>query len=688
MGLDALGGLLGSPVSIFTLMLLASLLIPPIFERLRLPGLVGLLAAGVLLGPSGLQLLDPKAETVVLLSDIGKIYLMFVAGLEIDLKEFRKTRNRSLSFGGATFLIPLLFGIAIGRLFGFEWISAVLIGSLLASHTLLGYPIVQRLGVAQAEAVTVTVGATIFTDIAALLVLAICVSISAGEFSWLRLAVQMAALVVYAVIVLFGFRWAGRRYFRQTGDDQGSQFLFTLLAVFLAAVGAQVIQIEGIIGAFLAGLAVNDVLGKGAVKEKVEFVGGVLFIPFFFIDMGLLLNLPAFVSTLSRHLALVSAVVLGLLASKLLAVLVVRLRYGYRWSEAMVMWSLSMPQVAATLAAALVGRQAGLLTDAVFNTVIVLMLVTSVLGPLLTQRFAKRLTVPDINQSNRPVEPWEPPYPAAPPARQDFAVLVPVYNPTTEARLIEVGALLARQAGGKLAAIAIAQAHLNPTEAELTNAIALSRQRLQQANTISHSLGITAEPILRIDSDVGLGISRAAREHDTQLIVMGYGETASLQARLFGSVIAHVFTTAHCPVAIIRLQVQPQQIRQILVPIRDLAPSSLRLIQFARYLATALGAAMTLVHVCPAHTTEPAKARFRQRLYDQLQDAAASPDRYKVVPHGDIAQVILRVASQYDLVVLRATRRMASPGLTVSDMTTEVLRRFDGSVVLFGEPEG
>lgn len=270
-----------SPIVAFTILVAVIFIVPPIFERLRLPGLVGLLVAGVILGQNGLKLLNSDSETIELLSDIGKVYLMFVAGLEIDLEQFRQTKNKSIGFGILTFLVPLVAGIAVGRLFDFSWNTSVLIGSLLASHTLLAYPIVSRLGVVTNEAVTVTIGATIFTDTGALLVLAVCVGIHQGEFTAISFATLLGGLAIYAAIVLFGFDWAGKEYFRRTGDEEGNQFLFILLALFVASVGAQIIGVEKIVGAFLAGLAVNDVLGNSRVKEKIEFVGSVLFIPCF-----------------------------------------------------------------------------------------------------------------------------------------------------------------------------------------------------------------------------------------------------------------------------------------------------------------------------------------------------------------------------------------------------------------------
>lgn len=292
--MESISATIREPVFTFALLLGIILLIPPIVEKLHLPGLVGLLAAGVLFGSSGLGLLNSKSETMILLADIGKIYLMFVAGLEIDMDQFRRTKNRSIVFGAATFAIPLMAGTLVGRIFGFEWNTCILIGSLLASHTLLAYPIVKRLGVVNDEAVTVTIGATIFTDIGALLVLAVCLGVNQGDFTPLDLAKLLGFLVIYALVVLFGLDRLGRAFFRRSKNDEGNQFLFVLLAVFVASVSAELVGVEKIVGAFLAGLAVNDVIGNGPVKEKVEFVGSVLFIPIFFVDMGLLLDLKAF----------------------------------------------------------------------------------------------------------------------------------------------------------------------------------------------------------------------------------------------------------------------------------------------------------------------------------------------------------------------------------------------------------
>lgn len=688
-----------NPLLTFTLLLLVALILPPIFERIRLPGLVGLLFAGVVLGTNGLGLLDAKSETMKLLSDIGKIYLMFVAGLEIDLEEFRKTKERSLGFGMATFLVPLIIGTAIARLFGMGWNASILVGSLLASHTLLGYPIVKRLGVVANEAVTVTIGATIFTDIAALLVLAVCISIHGGEFSVGSLFVQLVTLGLYAAIVLFGFDKAGKEYFRRTGDEQSNQFLFILLAVFLASVGAQVINVDKIVGAFLAGLAVNDVVGRSPVEEKIEFVGSTLFIPFFFIDTGLLLDIPGFIATLTTELPLTLGIVVGLFASKFIAAAIAKLLYGYSWYQTLTMWSLSLPQIAATLAAALAGVNAGLIGDSVFNVVIVLMLVTAIAGPILTTRYGSKLTVTAntdsakeyhlVGDSNSKLDSTvaeSTPITSLSLPTSNFRVVVPVANPATERKLIEMGALLTRHERGKVISLSIAKAHAHMDDPKLRQAIIESRKLLKQAVNVTREFGASGKSLIRIDDDIVHGITRAAREENANLIVMGWSRTNDLRSRLFGSVIDGVFWSAHCPIAVMRLLKEPVALHQVLVPIKTLDAKAKLTIEFARLFAETNQAAITLLHVSDRQTPLTEVNTLETKL-QQIAKASHPLDiAVEIVRHDRITDTILDRAKNHDLVVLRSTRLRTAGGLAVSDISDRLVRQLNSSFILFGEP--
>ncbi|MBE9036290.1 cation:proton antiporter domain-containing protein [aff. Roholtiella sp. LEGE 12411] len=683
-----------SPIIAFTILLTVIFTVPPIFERLKLPGLVGLLVAGVVLGQNGLKLLDSESDTIKLLSDIGKIYLMFVAGLEIDLEQFRKTRNRSIGFGTLTFLVPMIAGIAVGRLFNFGWNASVLIGSLLASHTLLAYPIVSRLGVVTNEAVTVTIGATIFTDTGALLVLAICVGIHGGEFSALSLATLLGGLVIYAAVILFGFDWAGKEFFRRSGDEQSNQFLFILLALFLASVGAQVIGVEKIVGAFLAGLAVNDVLGRSPVKEKVEFIGSVLFIPCFFVDMGLLIDIPAFIKTLSS-IWLTLVIVVALVGSKFIAAFLAKLFYRYNMAEFLTMWSLSLPQVAATLAATLVAYQtvnsAGerLINEGVLNSVIVLMLVTAILGPIITARFASALQLIPADIGTDSLTTWWESYEnqQVEPNQEPFTVVVPIYNPETQRYLIEMAALLARHESGRIVPLAITKAHIQMDDPQLVTALEQNQKRLNLAKEISQEFGVEVSPAIRIDDDAALGISRTSREQNSSLVVMGWSRTTGLRARLFGSVIDSVFWSSHCPVAVTRLLSSPTTIRKILVPVGDLTRQTIGAVRFAQILADVNQAEVILLHVCDRKIPQTLVEKFASQWTDIVDKSQLQVStNIQAIRGDDVAKVIIREAEAFDLVVLRSVRYRTAGGLAVSQVTTQVIKELKCSIVLLGEP--
>jgi Kef-type K+ transport system membrane component KefB len=384
------------PLARFAIAMMLIFVIPPLCKAVRLPAVVGYVAAGFLLGPGGLGIVPRNPEVAHFFAEIGKLLLMFFAGLEIDLAVFKRVRHRSMVFGVLTFAIPLLAGTAAGLAFGYPPVGAMVIGSLLASHTLIAYPIVEEAGQLGNEAVVVTIGATVLTDLGALLVLALCIPIHTTGFSAASFAIQLVELAVFVPVIIFGIGWLSRKLFAMV-HSQGGQFAAMMVLVALAALGAELIQLEGIIGAFLAGLALNSASRGTQSKQELEFIGDHMFVPVFFMTIGFLIDARVFYATLMSHGGLVVAIVGGLIGSKFLAASAARYWFGYTRIEGLVMWSLSLPQVAATLAAALVAREtlnaAGqpLIDQPLIDTIIVLLLVTSVLGPVLTQQLAKRM---------------------------------------------------------------------------------------------------------------------------------------------------------------------------------------------------------------------------------------------------------------------------------------------------------
>ena len=380
----------------FSIVLAIFLLVPPACKRLRLPAAVGLILAGIALGPSGLHTLPNAAPVAEFFAEIGILLLMFFAGLEIDLTQFRRTGGRSLVFGVLTLSFPMAAGVAVALLAGYGMLAAILIGSLMASHTLLGFPIVRELSLAEDEPVAVAIGGTVFTDLASLLVLAVCLPIHKTGFSGSTFILQIVELIAYLVIVFVVLRAISPWLIEHVGDSRERQVLLILLIIALTGFGAEAIHLEPIIGAFLAGLAINRALSGRDAKHELEFLGNMLFIPMFFVSIGFLIDVGVFVRTLRTNTGLVIGIVGCLIAAKFAAAQVTRRLFNYSPTQGRLVWSLSLPQVAATLAATLVAYEtkdaAGLrlIDEPVVNTVLVLVVVTSILGPILTDRFARQ----------------------------------------------------------------------------------------------------------------------------------------------------------------------------------------------------------------------------------------------------------------------------------------------------------
>jgi Kef-type K+ transport system membrane component KefB len=367
--------------------------VPRLSRRVRLPAVVGLLLAGVVIGPHFLGLFGEHAPIADFFAEIGKLLLMFSAGLEINLELFRKVQRRSVLFGLITTTVPLLLGTSVGFLFGYRPLTAIVLGSLLASHTLLAAPIVAKLGATKLEPVTVTYGATMLSDTLSLVVFAVCVSTYTSGFSASKLAVQLVEIAIFIPFILFGLSRVGAWALKKVEDDEDTYFVLMLGIMATAGFLANTINLPGIVGAFLAGLAVNGAVENKPAKEKLEFFGSSFFIPIFFVVTGFLIDPIVFWHTVTGYLPLVLAVIGALVIGKGIAAEIAGRVFAYSRAARLTMWSLTLPQVAATLAATLVAldtyNPAGqrLLDTRLLNVVLVLVVTTSILGPVLTERF-------------------------------------------------------------------------------------------------------------------------------------------------------------------------------------------------------------------------------------------------------------------------------------------------------------
>lgn len=388
---------LQDPVPIFAIVLFIILLAPVLLRKLRIPAIIGLILAGMAIGDHGFNIV--AKGSINLFGTAGLLYIMFLAGLELDMAEFKKNKYKSLVFGFFTFAIPLGLGfVACYYILEFSLVATLLVSSMFATHTLVAYPLASRLGITKNEAVTVAVGGTIITDTAVLLILAVIAGSADGELTrvfWFKLG---GSFLLFAVGVLFTFPIIGRWFFKKIKDDQTTHFVFVLALVFLAAWLAELAGVEGIIGAFLAGLALNQLIPHtSALMNRIEFAGNAIFIPFFLISVGMLVDLRVL---LKGPEALLIAGVLTVMAllTKWLAAFITQKIFGYSAVQRNVIFGLSTSHAAATIAVILIGFNLGLIDENVLNGTIILILVTCMIGSFVTANAGKKLAISEADK--------------------------------------------------------------------------------------------------------------------------------------------------------------------------------------------------------------------------------------------------------------------------------------------------
>jgi Kef-type K+ transport system membrane component KefB len=475
------------PTLAFLILMLALLLGPRLAEKARLPAMVGLVLAGMVLGPYGSRLLDSKKIALSALGTFGLLYLMFAAGLELDFKRLMRNKKLAITFALLSFAIPFSFGITSARLLHYAWAGAVLMGSNWGSHTLVTYPMLRKMGLARNRAVGTVVGATSITDTSALLVLS-AVSVSAKKTGSLgvqgaEIAVGLVLLVIYALFVL---PKVAHWFFARVGGDRSLRLVFGIAAFLSGAVLAEMASIDGIVGAFLAGLGLNRVIPeRSPLMEQVQFVGSALFIPIFLVSVGVLLEPKVLVDPKTLLIAAVFTV--AVLGGKALAAVVAGKTFGFSWAEIGVMSGLSGSQAAATLATTLVGARLGIFDKTTINAVLVVILITLVITPAMVSYFGKK-----VSREEGAGE------------ALGGAILVPVWGESTR-RLLGMAGRLAAPDGGIVLAASLAT-ELAP-ESELKS----QRQLADKAQEWLAKEGLESRSVFRVSSSIPEGLLQTVR---------------------------------------------------------------------------------------------------------------------------------------------------------------------------------
>lgn len=528
---------ISNPVLIFAMAMGIFLLGPVIFERMRIPGLIGLIFFGAVVGPNVLNLLA-RDFTFELLGQVGLLYLVFLAGLELDLNRFNEYRSRSITFGLLSFGIPMALGVIVMPLAGFTLPAALLIGAIIGSHTLLAYPVVSRLGIIKNPAVITVVGGTLVTDTLALAVLAIVAGSLQGDVDaafWLRLA---GALSLYVVLVLVLVPRIGTWFFRNVPSAAPAEFLFLMVMLFVVAWFAQLAGAEPIIGAFLAGLTLNRLIPLNSpLMTRVRFVGNALFIPFFLLSVGMLVDPRVLVQ--SAEVWVIAGLLIALVhVGKFAGAWAAKIAFKYTKEEGLTMFGLSSPQAAATLAVTFVGLEIGLFGEAVVNAVIVMIVVTVFVGPWLVERFGRAVA---LQEERRPYDPSEAPR----------RILIPISNPATADALLDIAFLLRdKNANEPLYPLMVVRG----TEDESEARVAEAEKMLSHAVLYAAGADVPVSPLTRVDPNIATGMVRAVAETRTSIVVVGWdGRSSASRTAVFGTVLDQLLEQTRQAVLVARM---------------------------------------------------------------------------------------------------------------------------------------
>lgn len=667
-----------SPTMIFFVVLCIILFAPIIMGKLRIPHIVGMVLAGVTVGPHGLNILA-KDSSFDLFGHVGLYYIMFLAGLEMNMSNFRKNRVRTFTHGIMAFVIPMAMGFVINRsILHYSVMTSILLASMYASHTIITYPIVMRYGLTRQRSVTIAVGATAITDTLTLLVLAIVGGMFKGEITggfWLMLFLKIAAVFL---IIMYVFPRIAKHFFHRH-EDNVAQFIFMLAMTFLGAWLMELIGMEGLLGAFLTGLALNRyVPNVSPLMLHLEFVGNAIFIPYFLIGVGMLVNVKLLFGGLAAfHVA--GVMILVALTSKWIASLLTQKLFGMRGVERELIYGLSNAQAGATLAAVMVGYNLitpdgqRLLNDDVLNGTVILILVTCIFSSFMTERASKRIALE--SQAAVPEED----------TGDDEKIMVSMKHKETADTLISLATMMRNRVLNRgIVALNVVYDDTNRLKYQERG-----RSLLEHVVKTANSTGVMVQTQVRIATNIINGIKHAFKEYNASEIIMGMHSGDEEDGKFWGEFIPGLFSGLNRQITIVRCLRPLNTIRriQVAVPSRaEFEPG------FYRWLERLARVAENLECRIQFHAKRETLSLINQYVQNRHPNVRAE---YTYMAHWiDMPKLSEGVEDDHLFVVITARKGTISYKSALERLPEELTRHFSGKSLMiifpdqYGEPVG
>lgn len=648
---------LENPVLVFSLILFIILLSPILLRRINIPGIIGLIISGVIIGPHGFHLLE-KNSFVELFSTIGLLYIMFIAGLELDLNEFKAHKNKSLVFGMFTFMIPLAIGFPVCYYFlNYDFNPAFLTASMFATHTLVAYPIVSKMGISKNLAVAITVGGTIFTDTAVLIILAVILAGSAGSLNmefWIRMGISLA---IFLAIMFLVIPRIAKWFFRTLESEKHSHYIFVLAVVFFAAFLAEVAGVEPIIGAFVAGLALNRLIPhSSALMNRIEFIGNSLFIPFFLISVGMLVDMSVILSG-AGALIVAGTLTVVALTGKWLAAWLTQVSFGFSGAQRQLIFGLSGAHAAATLAVILVGYRAGILDENILNGTVILILIACVVASFATEKAAKKIILQSDDESaeNGPAN-----------RMNNEHILMPISNLENFEKLLEFSILIKdKNSPNPISLLTVVS---NDDEAEIN--ILKARNKLEDFVKQGSAAETRVKVITTIDHNAASGIARISKEITADIIVVDWPRRSAILDKLLGEKLDRILAKINRTIFICNFEKPLVLHKRIIVAA---PPYSEKEIGFELWFTkiAKLGQELSLpIHV---HCNEGTR-RSTEKFYKKSKFSAIIS--YHFFTEWEDFLILSRFIKADDLLVLASSRKGAASYRTPLDNLPHKLERY------------
>lgn len=660
------------PTWIFFLVLVIILFAPMLLSRLRIPHIIGLILAGVLVGEYGFNILE-RDSSFELFGKVGIYYIMFLAGLEMDMGNFARHGKQGMLFGLLTFTIPFVAGLLTGMyVLHYSLLTSLLLACIFSSHTLVTYPIVGRYGVGKHVSVVLSIVATAIAIFLALLILAGIVGAytqDAGGLFWLWFFLKF---ILYCAFVIFVFPRLGRSFFRRY-EDNVMQFIFVLALVFLSAALAELAGVEGLLGAFLTGLVINRLIPRvSPLMNRIEFVGNALFIPYFLIGVGMLINVRVLLQGMDS-LWVVLVMILTATLTKWVSAFLMQKLSGLSAASRNMMFGLTNAHAAGALAMVMIGTKIEvspgvyLMDDTILNGTVMVILVSCIFSSLATERASRSLAMSDTAlEENR--------------GSTHGKCLISYSNPATVDMLTQL-AIMIRNPHIPDSLLGLSVSYDDERDSG-DRRLMQGRQNLEKAKQIAAAADVSMQTVSRVSNNIASGIIHTMKEYDVGELVIGLHHRSNVTDTSFGLITENILKGTHREMMIVRSLMPPNTWRRIVVAVPSKAEYEVGFYKWLEHLCR-----MGVQLGCRMHFfTHPETGRYIDDYIRKMHDTIRT--EFSVLDDwDDLLMLTAHVSYDHLLVIVSARPGFISFHPSFERLPVQVAKYFNNNSVLLLYPD-